>query len=176
MKIKDLTLMSILLTLLIICSKLTIQIGPIPLTLQTFCVIIIDFILKIKKSMIVFASYILMGIIGIPVFSSGGGFGYIFYPSFGFIIEFFLSCLITGLNISNKKIFLFLQELMGLLIIDIVGIIYMYFIMNYYLELDKSLSYIISVRLIPFLIKDIASVLISTIVYIKLIPAIKKDN
>ena len=65
---------------------------------------------------------------------------------------------------------------MCLLIIDIVVIIYMYFIMNYYLELDKSLSYIISVRLIPFLIKDIASVLISTIVYIKLIPAIKKDN
>lgn len=122
--------------------------------------------------MIVFASYILMGIIGIPVFSSGGGFGYIFYPSFGF----FLSCLITGLNISDKKIFLFLQGLMVLLIIDIVGIIYIYFIMNYYLELDKSLSYIIFVGLTPFLIKDIASVLISTIFYIKLIPAIKKDN
>ena len=88
MKTKDLTIMAISLAILIICSKISFNIGIISLTLQTFAVVIISLLLKWKKAAIVFIAYIVMGLIGIPVFSTGGGFQYVLLPSFGFIIGF----------------------------------------------------------------------------------------
>jgi biotin transport system substrate-specific component len=73
-KIKDITLMSIMLAILIVASKISFNIGPIPITLQTFAVAIISCLLKWKRASIVFLAYIIMGLIGIPVFSTGGGF------------------------------------------------------------------------------------------------------
>ena len=71
MKIKDICVMGIMLAILIICSKLRFDIGPIPITLQTFAVIILSFILKLNKALIVFGVYIVIGLIGVPVFSLG---------------------------------------------------------------------------------------------------------
>lgn len=169
MKVKDLSIMAILLSLLVVCSKISIQIGPIPITLQTFAVIIIGFILKTKKALILFLTYIIMGIIGIPVFSGGGGFDYLLKPSFGFIIGFLLSALITGIN-SNKKIFTFIQGFLGLFIIDIFGLLYMYIILNYYMQLDKDIVYVLQAGLTPFILKDSISVLIASLAYVRLKP------
>lgn len=171
MKINELCYMAIMLALLIVCSKISVNIGPIPITLQTFAVIMVGYVLKFKKAFIVFLAYILMGLVGIPVFSGGGGFDYIFKPSFGFIIGFMLSSLITGIVFKKHyKIVLFGQGLLGLIIIDVVGLIYMYLIMNYYLGLDSSLSYVLEVGLLPFLLKDCISVLIATVVYERVSP------
>ena len=51
--IKDLTLMSIMLAILIISSKIVIPIGPISITMQTFAVIIISLILGMYKTSII---------------------------------------------------------------------------------------------------------------------------
>ena len=69
MKINELCYMAIMLALLIVCSKISVNIGPIPITLQTFAVIMVGYVLKFKKAFIVFLAYILMGLVGIPVFS-----------------------------------------------------------------------------------------------------------
>ena len=116
-KIKDLTLISMMLALLIICSKISFNIGPIPITLQTFAVFMISLILGVKKSIIVFLTYIIMGLIGIPVFSQGGGFDYIFKPSFGFIIGFLAASAIIGIR---KDLFYvkYITSTIGLIIIN----------------------------------------------------------
>lgn len=174
-KIKDLTYMSICLSLLIVCSKISFSIGPIPLTLQTFSVILISLILKWKKAFLVFLIYIIIGLCGIPVFSTGGGFDYIFRPSFGFILGFLLSSLVCGLYSSKYKFINYFKGILGLLIIDFTGLIYMYFIMNYYLDLGKSIAYIIDVGLTPFLIKDIISVILAVTVYERIKISITDD-
>ncbi len=170
MKLSDLTLSSMCLALLIVCSKITIQIGPIPLTLQTFCVILIGYILKFKKALFLFIAYIIAGLIGIPIFSTGGGPQYVFQPSFGFIIGFACSSFLTGISVTRKKPVLYLQGLFGLLLLDFIGLIYMYFILNYYYEYNKSISYVLSVGFFPFLLKDIVSVFLSTFIYLRLEP------
>ena len=60
LKIKDIALMSMMLAILIVCSKIKFNIGPIPVTLQTFAVIIISYILGVKKGLIVFGLYIFL--------------------------------------------------------------------------------------------------------------------
>ena len=67
MKIKDLTIMAISLAILIICSKISFNIGIISLTLQTFAVVIISLLLKRKKSAIVFITYIVIALFVIDV-------------------------------------------------------------------------------------------------------------
>lgn len=164
--------MAIMLALLVVCSKISVNIGPIPITLQTFAVVMVGYVLKLKKGLMVFSAYIIMGLLGIPVFSAGGGFQYILKPSFGFIIGFLLSVFVTGLSLKSKNKILsytlgLIQGLLGLLIIDVVGLTYMYFIMNYYLGVDSSVVSILEAGLFPFLLKDTISVVIAVVVYLR---------
>ena len=172
MKVKDLCFMVIFLTLLIISSKLSIEIGIISITLQTFAVSITSYLLKWKKATIVFLAYIIMGLVGLPVFSVGGGFYYVLKPSFGFIIGFLVSGFITGSNIlKNNKIWFFIKGIIGLLVIDIIGMLYMFIILKFYLQSDNAnIVYILQVGFIPFIVKDIISVIFAGIISLRLEP------
>ena len=163
MKIKDIALMTVCLSILIISSKISISIGVIAITLQTFAVALIPYILKWKRSAIVFIAYIIMGLIGIPVFSAGGGIYYILKPSFGFILGFLASCFITGTNyLNDKKIANLFKGLIGLVVLDIIGLVYMYFIMKYYMNNNTvTIIYILEIGFLPFIIKDIISVILA---------------
>lgn len=179
LKIKDIALMSMMLAILIVCSKIKFNIGPIPVTLQTFAVIIISYILGVKKGLIVFGLYIFLGVVCfLPIFSGeDAGFYYVLKPSFGFIIGFFLSAIPCGIKFKdNSFIFLIIRGLLGLAVIDIVGLIYMAIILNCYMGASKSFSYIIANGLSPFLIKDILSVFICALVYVRIRPSIEKFN
>ena len=168
-KIYDITLMAISLAILVICSKISIPIGAIPLTLQTFSVFLIALILGVKKSVIVFIIYIIMGLLGIPVFSSGGGFHYIFMPSFGFIIGFLAAAPIIGIASKSDKFYLkYITSFIGLLIINIFGVLYMLIILNYYNGLNKDIIYVLGVAVAPFIIKDIFVVILTCIIYSRL--------
>ena len=174
LKVKDLCLMAISLAILIISSKISFNLGVITLTLQTLSVSLISFILKWKRASLVFLTYIVMGLIGIPVFSTGGGYQYIYSLSFGFIIGFFLSSFIFGSNILSKyKWTNIIKGILGLAIIDISGLVYMYIIFKYYNNQDVSFIYVIEVGLLPFIIKDLVSVVLSSIIAIRLEPAIE---
>lgn len=179
LKIKDIALMSMMLAILIVCSKISFNIGPIPVTLQTFAVIIISYILGVKKGLIVFGIYIFLGVVCfLPIFSgTESGFYYVLKPSFGFIIGFFLSVIPCGLKIKDDSlIFLIIRGLLGLFVIDAVGLAYMAIILNCYMKASKSFSYIISAGLSPFLIKDILSVFICALVYDRIRPSIERFN
>lgn len=168
MKVKDISLMSIMLSILIITSKISIDLVIISMTLQTFSVILISLILKWKRSFIVILVYMLMGLIGIPVFSNGGGFFYVLKPSFGFILGFLLSTLIVGSKpFENKKISYFIKAIIGLAIIDIIGLIYMSLILNLYMDLSYSFIKILKIGLLPFVIKDIFSVTLASLVALR---------
>lgn len=158
LKINDIAFMSIALALLVICSKITFQIGPIPITLQTLAVIFIGLFLGLKKSFIVFFCYILMGLLGLPVFSGGGGFVYVLQPSFGFIIGFLCSSLVTGLKWGNQHWWsIILKAILGLVVLDVVGLVYMTLIAHTYLHLDWDFVKVLQVGLLPFWLKDVIS-------------------
>ena len=174
MKIKDLTIMAISLA---ICSKISFNIGIISLTLQTFAVVIISLLLKWKKAAIVFIAYIVMGLIGIPVFSTGGGFQYVLLPSFGFIIGFLISSLFIGSNIGNTKLLKIIKSVIGLLILDLIGLIYMYFILKYYIgSPNANFMYVIEVGFLPFIIKDLISTVLAALIAIRVEPIVANDN
>ena len=56
--------------------------------------------------------YIVLGLIGLPIFTQGGGPGYIFQPSFGYIIGFAVAAYVNG-KIANAKTHPSYRRLLG---------------------------------------------------------------
>lgn len=90
-------LIAMMTVILVVCAWVTIPFG-IPLTLQTFGVFCALLLLGGKKGTIAIALYIILGIIGVPVFSGfSGGFGVILGATGGYILGFLLMGMIYWL-------------------------------------------------------------------------------
>ena len=74
-----------------------------PITLQTFFVLLTGLVLPLKASTLAITTYIALGLIGLPVFSGGGGLGYIIMPNFGFIIGFVISSVTMSVIAEKLK-------------------------------------------------------------------------
>lgn len=82
---------------LAIAAKIQVPVWPVHITLQSMVVAILAGALGWRLGVATVALYIAEGLAGLPVFSTGGGIGYIFSPSFGFIIGWLPMAAIAGL-------------------------------------------------------------------------------
>lgn len=93
-KTLDLVYTAIGVTLIAVCSWITIPM-TVPFTLQTFAVFAVLLILGGKRGTLATLVYVLMGAVGIPVFSGfGGGIGILFGKTGGYILGFVLAGLV----------------------------------------------------------------------------------
>lgn len=96
--------------LIAVGAFIRIPVPYLPFTLQTFFVMTAGLLLGKKLGALSAAIYLLLGLIGLPIFTEGGGLGYVLRPSFGFIIGFVVDAYITGAiafktpNPSNKRL------------------------------------------------------------------------
>lgn len=91
MKLKtvDLALCALFAAILAVCAWITIPFGPVPFTLQTFGVFAVLGILGSKRGTISILVYLLLGAVGLPVFSGfHGGVGALFGVTGGYLIGF----------------------------------------------------------------------------------------
>lgn len=119
---------SMFVSLLIILSQIQVPlIGGIPITLQTLGVLLIGNILGSKSSAVAILIYLLLGIVGVPVFSSfRSGIQELLSPTGGFLIGFIPLVIISGLA-SNKKFFAsYIYNCFGLLSCYLCGILMYY--------------------------------------------------
>ena len=85
--------------------------------------------------------YILVALLGFPIFSMGGGLEYITNPSFGYIIGFIFGAYIVGKNLEHNvsNLSIFLTSIIGVLIIHIIGIIFLMLALFIHKELISSI-------------------------------------
>ena len=115
--------------------------------------------------------YIVLGLLGLPIFAGGGGFAYFLQPSFGFIIGFavggfFAALFREKLGKTNFSAYM-LASLLNILIIDIVGLVYGAVIMYGYNHSAMTAWKFLMTFLIPFIPFDIAKGAIGSIVCVK---------
>ena len=97
-----LILMTVVGTILItISAKVKIPFYPVPMTMQTFVVLLIGITLGYKVGLATVALYLFEGIIGLPVFASapekGIGITYFIGPTMGYLIGFLIAVYFAGL-------------------------------------------------------------------------------
>jgi biotin transport system substrate-specific component len=82
--------------LLAVSAWITVPLGPVPFTLQTFVEIFILLALTPRQAVISSVVYVLLGAVGLPVFSSmRGGFGVLAGPTGGFLWGFILGVIVA---------------------------------------------------------------------------------
>jgi len=102
---------------------------PLPimkLTFQTAFAVLAGLMLGWKKGMLATSAYAVLGLIGIPVFTDGGGIFYVIKPSFGYIIGFIAAAGVAGINYNRpKKLwFIIILSLAATLVDYVIGIAY----------------------------------------------------
>ncbi len=120
---KDLAKIALSIALIVVGSLIKIPIGIVPITLQMFMCFTITLILQ-KKALIAIAIYIMMGLLGLPVFASGGGFSYVLVPSFGYLIGFLFGSVIVGYSMSYLKDQKFINVLLMVLLYELIVYIF----------------------------------------------------
>ncbi len=138
------------------------QIFGVPATLQTFAMAFLGFILGKKSGTISVAVYILLGLVGIPVYNGfTGGPSVLFGITGGFLwgflfIAFFCGAAYEQKNCHLKNIILkILLSLVGLIICHVIGVI------QFCLIMDMKLWPAAMAVSIPYIPKDILSMVIA---------------
>ena len=93
--VKNMVLCSFGAVLMCICSWIMVPFIPVPFTMQSFGVFFAVLVLGEKRGTLSVLLYILLGLVGVPVFSGfGSGLGALSGYSGGFIIGFLVECVI----------------------------------------------------------------------------------
>lgn len=156
MKTKEITLVALMLAMLIICSQIAIPIGVVPITLQTFAVLLLGLILRPRLAVLTTFLYAGMGLVGLPVFSgASGGPQMIMAPSFGFILGFIPSAWIVSVMSRQTKHSQLIHNifacLAGTIMTFVFGVIYFIIIMNGIRQMNMSTLEILGLTVIPFI-------------------------
>ena len=115
----------------------------IPVPYMDYFVLLAGLILGADKGAISVGCYVLLGLVGVPIFAAGGGIGYIFRPSFGYLVGFIVSAYVTGkvcekLKASYKNYLL--ACLAGFVVTYAIGIVYKFIILNFYAHTPATLD------------------------------------
>ena len=88
----NMVLIAVSAALITICSWITIPIGPVPFTLQTLGILAVLMTIGGKRGTIAILVYLLLGLVGVPVFAGfKGGAASLLGPTGGFLVGFILS-------------------------------------------------------------------------------------
>lgn len=136
-KTKSLALCALFTALIAIGAFIRI---PIPytdyFTLQFLFVILAGMMLGPAKALTAASVYVLLGLIGLPIFASGGGLGYVFQPTFGYLLGFVAGAWLTGMALRLQKGRAFwnylIAALCGFVTVYAIGLSYKYIMLNAY--------------------------------------------
>ena len=173
-KTKQMVLIALMTAVTCVLGPLSIPLpfSPVPISLTNFAIFLAIFVLGMKNGTISFIIYLLLGAVGVPVFSSfRGGFQVLAGPTGGYLIGFIFLALIMGFALEH-----FDRKLVPTIIGMIIGMAVCYAFGTVWLAKLLSLSFKegLMMGVIPYLAGDVAKIIIAAIVGPKLYGATQK--
>ena len=158
-KIIKFTLITIVGTILItISAKIKIPFYPVPMTMQTFIILLLGVCLGSKMGLAVVSLYLLEGIVGLPVFANSPekGIGIIYFTgtTMGYLIGFLLAVYFAGSFKYDKGLInSFIKLIFSVSLIYILGLIWLGMLIGW----DKPLF---KLGVQPFLLAELFKILL----------------
>jgi biotin transport system substrate-specific component len=175
---RDLAQIALFAALTAVGAFIRVPLPLIPFTLQTFFVSLSGALLGARRGMLAQLLYIAVGLLGIPVFTKGGGIGYILQPTFGYLIGFVFSAWLTGWLVASLKelriMRVFVCILAGLAVTYLCGVTYLYLMTNLYLKNVMPLGQAVYYGFIMTIGGDLLTLYPASILVAKLTPVLKK--
>lgn len=151
-------------------ARLKIPLPLVSFTLQDFFVLLSGQLLGPVYGAASQVAYLFLGLLGLPVFSEGGGLAYIFKPTFGYLLGFPLASFAAGMIVHRGVKIprglppvgvprLILANTAALLVIFILGVLYLWWNVNFVLGQTLTFARAASVGFLIFLPGDVIKVI-----------------
>ena len=165
--IKNLFLAFLATVILAISSKIKIPFWPVPMTMQTFVVMLIGILFGWKLGLFTVSLYLMEGIAGLPVFAGtpekGMGIVYFTGPTMGYLLGFLVTVYLTGfLKFDNNFLKNFVKLCFAVSFIYLFGLLWLGSLIGW----NKP---IFELGAQPFLLAELFKVLILTILIPKIL-------
>ena len=152
---------------LTISAKIKIPFYPVPMTMQTFVVLLLGLSFGYKIGLSAVGLYLIEGIMGLPVFSNSPerGIGIVYFtgPTMGYLIGFLSACYLASFIKSNDNLLkIFIKLTLAVSTIYIFGIMWLGTLIGW----DKP---IFNLGVAPFLLAETFKVLLLSLLVKKLI-------
>lgn len=148
---------AVLTAVLCVVCPITVPLGLIPFSLSNFVLFLALYLIGKRGSIICCAVYIVMGALGLPVFSGfAGGLGHLLGPTGGYILGYIPMLFVSGVifeRFQNNAMRVF-GIIIGMLICYVVGTV------HYCVILKVSLVSALAICVVPFLLGDLAKIVL----------------
>lgn len=175
---KDLSIIPIFTAIIIIGTYIRLPFPVIPMTLQVFAVLLSGQILGSKNGALSVVVYIALGLLGVPVFSSGGGLTSLVSPTFGYIVGFVPTSYIAGFGRDKlaernfKK--LFLINVLAIIPCYLCGMVWLYVIKNFYLNTPINIYSVLYFGFLKTILTDLIHCALTAFISLKTAPKLKQ--
>jgi len=175
------TLITALFTgLIIVGTFIKVPLPPVPITLQTLFVILAALLGGFNVGVCSFFVYLILGTIGLPIFTSGGGLGALIGPTGGYLFGMLLSTIIAGIisdlgkEKDNKILYFLIGGLLATIAIYAIGVPWLK--LSTSMEWNKAFKFGLTPFIIGDTIKLVIVVLLSNKFYDRIQQLIKNEE
>jgi len=174
---RDTVLAGLFTALIAVGAFIRVPLPAIPFTMQIFFVCLAAMIMGRKAAWPAFI-YMVLGLIGLPIFAKGGGIWYVFQPSFGYIPGFILGAYLGGYIVDKSRKNSYKKYLAGgfvsIAAAYACGMIYYKLLNGLYLGNPVTANILWAYLFIPFIPGDAVSAFLAAYIAKKTVPALGK--
>ncbi len=174
----DVARCALFVALMVVSAFISIPVQPVPFTFQTVVAVLAGLLLGPKRGGAAVAIYVFMGLLGLPVFTKGGGFAYVYQLTFGYVVGFAAAAFAAGLARGKGKLMLpraVAGSFVGFLVNYAIGIPYFALIWKYYMHLGGLWKALVSYNFL-YMPKDIVLCVLASVIAVKVAAALKKEG
>jgi biotin transporter BioY len=158
--LKDILLVFSFTLLTAISAKFKIEIGTVPITAQTFAVLLSGALLGSKRGSLSQFFYLIGGLAGIPWFARGGGIAYLMSPTFGYIIGFVLASFFVGFLCERG----FDRKIESAILAMLLGNVLIYLPGLFWLAKFVGFEKVLVVGFYPFILGDAIKLFLASLI------------
>lgn len=142
-KLRELVFCALFVALITAGTLVRIPVGTDVYTLQFLFTLLAGLVLGAKLGALAVGTYVLLGLLGVPVFAAGGGPAYLLQPTFGYLLGFILQAYLGGRGAEGLKQVnfrsLLMVNLVGMAVVYLIGIAWFFLISNYVINAPIAL-------------------------------------
>lgn len=177
---KDLVLIALFTALIAAGAFIRIPVPVVPFTLQFLFTTLAGILMGAGRGALSVACYLVLGLLGLPIFAGGGGISYVLQPTFGYLIGFCVGSGVTG-AIANRVPRPSLKRLLaanftGLFLVYLFGMVYYWMILQFYTGTEIGFWTLFLYCFLLAVPGDIVLCITAALLGKRLLPILRKDG
>ena len=178
MKTRDLIYCALFAALTAIGAFLHFQFMHATITLQCFFTAMAGLLLGARLGALSQALYVGLGLVGLPIFAAGGGFSYVFNPTFGFLLGLIPAAWVIGRLAEKNRtpLRLALACAAGFAVLYAIGLPYIALIVNVYNGGAVSAAKLATAYMLPYLPGDCLKIVVSVLLAPRILRAMARNS